>query len=342
MDSLESIFAAAQSTEPPVIPLQQMIRLPSTDMLAAVLEGAQQRSSRDAFGRFEDRVQFATRRLLAGHARDRIQATRPAGCWCLGVGGKDELAVSTGKVVHREYCSCPEGIALKDVEKEIIQEAHEAETAKLVAHVWERAEIPERFSGLRLSGHPLNKTSPALIARLSRARMEVHGDDGFEAHFAQWWNSWYFWGDFGVGKTGLAVGFARECLETLPDETTIFYRSEPDLLTELRSTYGRQDGIREDDLLKKYAAVDILILDELGRAQDTGSGWLSDRMYQIIGKRHASKKITVFTSNLSVSAVGKKWKDQAIAWRIIEMCGDDHIVHVQGANLRDTKARPGA
>ena len=88
-------------------------------------------------------------------------------------------------------------------------------------------------------------------------------------------------------------------------------------------------------MLEKYAGVSLLILDDLGAEHISGSGWLEDRLYQIIGQRHRDERPIVFTSNLSIKEVGGRIGER-IAWRIVEMCGDN-IVHVQGANQRDRR-----
>lgn len=152
--------------------------------------------------------------------------------------------------------------------------------------------------------------------------------------------SWFVWGNYGNGKTGLAVGYAFEYLRIWLDVIpTALFRTLPDLLSELRSSYGRgDDGPDEMDLLKTYAEVGLLILDDIGAEQITGSGWLEDRLYQIIGKRHSELRPIFFTSNLSIPQLAERIGER-LTWRIVEMCTDSHIIEVKGANLRDVKRK---
>lgn len=180
---------------------------------------------------------------------------------------------------------------------------------------WEQAGIPRRFHAATLESSPWAGRRPGLIESLRESA-----------------GSWYFFGPVGTGKTGLAVGYARTWVfgDTLGD---VRFRSVPDLLTELRDTYSRREnGRTEMDILNDCRDADLLVLDDLGAEQVTNSGWLEDRLYQIIGHRHGDDSATVFTSNLSLEQLANRIGDR-ITWRIAEMC-NGHIVHLAGPNLR--------
>ncbi|MCH7580374.1 MAG: ATP-binding protein [Chloroflexi bacterium] len=269
---------------------------------------------------------FLAKRLSLCEERDAIQADRPDGCWCLGLGWpmREEIHWRYDELATSSFCPCPEGIAGR-LEYEAEQEREAQERRRLrVEHIWdETAEIPNLFREWRLDSSPLQ---PVYVDPL-----RCPGDEDARDVWSK--SSWYLWGPYGCGKTGLVVGHAYERLIT--DASTILFRSVPDLLTELRSTYNRSDGPSEYAVLEKYAGVSLLILDDLGAEHISGSGWLEDRLYQIIGQRHRDERPIVFTSNLSIKEVGGRIGER-IAWRIVEMCGDN-IVHVQGANQRDRR-----
>ena len=136
----------------------------------------------------------------------------------------------------------------------------------------------------------------------------------------------------GVGKTGLAVGYARRCVEDCHVEQLQFV-TIPRLLSRLRSTYSNPD-VTEDSVLQQYIQTRLLILDDMGAEQVKNTGWVEDRLYQIIGERHDELRPTIFTSNLSISKLAERIGER-ITWRIIEMCGRENIVEIKGANLRD-------
>lgn len=294
---------------------QAMIDLPPTDAVQRALDASPGATD-------------LQRKLTLCEQRDALIAERPDGCWCLGLGWRTRDDIhwrydEAGAVVSSPYCPCPDGVEAR-LEHEAEVE-HEAEENKRlwVEQVWDdTAQIPKRFHDWRLDTSPL----PAAVVDPLRC-------PGGDARDAWSKSSWYLWGAFGSGKTGLAVGHAHERL--ISNASSILFRSVPDLLTELRSTYNRSDGPSENEVLDKYASVGVLILDDLGAEHISGSGWLEDRLYQIIGQRHRDELPIVFTSNLSIQEVGQRIGER-IAWRIVEMCGDN-IVNVRGANQRDRR-----
>lgn len=188
---------------------------------------------------------------------------------------------------------------------------------------WEFASgIPERFRACEL-GPPL---SPALVKAMRR-------EPGAAPE------SWLLYGDYGRGKTGAAVGYARQFV--LSDDgsypsVAVLFRAMPDLLTELRATYDRDKGPSEADLIEVYRSIGLLVLDDLGAEQVGRTGWLEDRLYQIVGARHAAMLPTVFTSNLTPAQLGDRLGER-VMWRILELCGPN-VVEVVGPNLRATEA----
>ncbi len=180
------------------------------------------------------------------------------------------------------------------------------------------AQIPKRFRDLELGTHPQKELAEELAENAE--------------------GSWYFYGPSGVGKTGLAVGAAKSRLRRgrIEGERPLLFRSVPNLLTELRGTIGRSDGPSDPELMHLYSSVGILILDDVGMESDSGSGWMQDKLYQIIGNRHGEMLSTYFTGNLDLPQLRTKWgeKGEALVTRIAEACGKNHVVPVTGANLR--------
>ena len=145
--------------------------------------------------------------------------------------------------------------------------------------------------------------------------------------------SWYLWGSYGVGKTGLAVGYAWRWVNEVGPHHPPLFTTVPDMLSELRTTFNNKSELSETDVIAKYGAAGLLVMDDLGAEQVSGSGWVEDRLYQIIGRRHGNKLPTVFTSNLSLKDVAARIGER-VTWRIAEMCGRDNVIHVEGKNQR--------
>ena len=277
------------------------------------------------------------RQLIQAQERDALQATRPQGCWCLGLGGKGTEWMAD-EILYKETCTCPEGLAEAE-RKQLTVDKIDKE--RRFAY-WERAEIPQRFKQMRLSSSPLVKTMPKLIKRLTCPILLEKADEGsseyrkWEMAINAWDGSWFFSGPCGVGKTGLVISYAYEWMRSNCDN--LLFRSLPKLLSELRSTYnkhGNDDQVTEALLLRRYQNVGLLILDDIGSEQVTGTGWTQDRLYQIIGDRHDEGKDMLFTSNLTLAELEKRLGER-LTWRIFEMCGKDHVIEVKGPNLRDS------
>jgi DNA replication protein DnaC len=297
--------------------IRSMIGLPATEAAQGALEDS------------PDSVHLKERLSLCLD-RDAIKADRPDDCWCLGLGWptRDEIHWAyyrDGSIAENPYCPCPEGVASRDEYLAQRNQEHAEKKQMYVEQMWyETANIPFHFCEYRLDSSPLPSS---VVDPLRRPN-----DD--DENWDQWSrSSWYFWGPHGRGKTGLATSHAYERL--IADPQSILFRAVPDLLSELRSTYGREDGARENEVLGNYASVGILILDDLGAEHVSGSGWLEDRLYQIIGQRHREELPTIFTSNLNIQQIGERIGER-IAWRIVEMCGDN-IISVQGVNQRDRR-----
>lgn len=239
-----------------------------------------------------------------------------------------------GIVIVRQvaYCPCDRGQALL---AGVLEERREnarllRNSARLMA--WEFGSgLPERFRGLTLwSSRPGAKKGappalpPDLIQLLTRRTPEAE--------------SWLLWGLYGRGKTGAAVGYARQWVfseDEYERPRHLIFRATPDLLGQLRATYNRKTDETNDEeaLITQCIDADILILDDIGAEQVNNTGWLEDRLYRIINGRHGENKATIATSNLSPEDLGKRIGERNL-WRLYELAGNDHVVRVDGPNLR--------
>lgn len=308
--------------------LRRLINLPHTDeaerhvqrMAEIVAEQKSKSAPASAIESWERRGIAAQNAAAEAKERDLIQAGRPELCWCLGLGSNPNRE-------PEKFCCCPEGLAAqahwqaeRDQERALL---HRQRMEKW----WEESGVPSRFYHYRLETSPLAQTHPSLIEALQYPKSEP------QEQIEAWLRSWFFWGQYGRGKTGLAIGYVHGAMKI---GLRPLFRSVPDLLSDLRSTYGRHEGPTENDIIQKYAEVNLLVLDDLGAEQVKNQEWVADRLYQIIGHRHAEELTTVFTSNLSMAEVAERIGDR-VTWRIAEMCGADHIIEIKGPNLRDIK-----
>ena len=91
----------------------------------------------------------------------------------------------------------------------------------------------------------------------------------------------------------------------------------PELLLEFKQSYEPNSPMSEADILKKYSAVDLLVLDDLG--VERVSHWSIQVLYLLIDRRYRDMKATMISSNLRPSEIAAKFDDR-IASRICEMC----------------------
>jgi len=102
-------------------------------------------------------------------------------------------------------------------------------------------------------------------------------------------------GPAGVGKTWLVAAFIRELI--LRHGAPVMFRDFFHLLAELRSGYG--NDAPESQLIDPLVAVEVLVIDELGKGRNTP--WEQNILDVIISQRYNNRKTTLFTSNYTDS-----------------------------------------
>lgn len=275
--------------------------------------------------------------------RETLQATRPEGCWCLGVGGKG-YRYEYGQDFFETFCGhCPEGLAEWERYNRAQEEYLRQRESERVKRVWDGASIPKKFRSMTLDTRPeTTEGNVANVIEMLRykpmpGREATDGEiESWKTWHDDWQRSWLLKGGFGVGKTGLAVGYARERLVSGELGGGLLFRTVPDLLDELKWTYDKNSAETTEEVMGRLYRVECLILDDLGSEQVTRTGeaseWVKEQMFKIVNKRHDEEKCTVFTTNKSLDEL-KIRLDERILWRIVEMC-KGHIIEVQGPNLR--------
>jgi DNA replication protein DnaC len=113
-------------------------------------------------------------------------------------------------------------------------------------------------------------------------------------HYATAPEGWLvFLGDFGCGKTHLAVAIANA---RIAQGEPALFQVVPDLLDHLRATFAPNSAVTYDELFEEVRSAPLLILDDLG-AQGSSS-WADEKLFQIINHRYNHRLATVITTNL--------------------------------------------
>lgn len=195
------------------------------------------------------------------------------------------------------YCRCPAGqvAASRDAERERDEQR---------SRRWDAAAIPSRFAAYTLASHPDREA----VASAGQWTLDAQGTNLLIS------------GAIGCGKTGLAVGIARDLIET--DVAGVLFASAPEMLDRMRPP-------ALDDPMVGLQRIRVLILDDLG--VEKSSDWVRERMYVLLNARYEAMRPTIVTSNLTLPRLAT-----ALGQRTISRFGE----HVQVVSLtgRDRRA----
>lgn len=269
--------------------------------------------------------------------RDAIQASRPAGCWCLGLGGGGYIMQLKPAVLWSKWCSCPEGQRLQD----IAAEGDVAEEARVAALEAQRianeaaADYQRRLKAANIPYHKREFTFDSFPADSRKdpviRRMKVLGAAGEHARGI------FLWGDCGVGKSGLAIATLQAWLQNGHEGVFIDAAA---WLDSQRPGHG-PPAIT----LERLVRIPLVIVDDLG--VENPSEWVRERLHLIVAGRHDAQRPTIYTSNYDLETTAARLAGFAPGqdgstvdakrggWRILESCD---VVELCGRNLRE----PGA
>ena len=140
-------------------------------------------------------------------------------------------------------------------------------------------------------------------------------------------------GNAGLGKTHAALAIAGTVLEKGYD---VLYLSSPDLFSRLEGYHFGSMAGSEEDLMSAVRETDLLILDDLGT--EMVSPFVISVFYTLLNDRMASRRATIFTSNITDDNVLEKRYTEKIASRLAGSC--EPFVFL-GTDIRLLKAQEG-
>ena len=255
--------------------------------------------------------------------RDQLQADRPEGCWCLGLGGRIPVALAQitkpederdWPMSWREFCSCEEGQAAEREADRILREYQ----------VESRAIRLKRILGRASFGHYQGQTWNSYLAlveqRIGRVprsvtavvkQLRLCAQPGSTTWF-------YIWGPYGTGKTAALVVIMDELLDAHPD---LVITTIGEMLEKVQATFGHKagdEGSSTDDVIQAYRETSLLLVDDLGNENESTTPWARTTVWRMLNERYmAGDKRTGFTSNLSPEALEESL-GAAVAQRILE------------------------
>lgn len=162
----------------------------------------------------------------------------------------------------------------------------------------EFANIPETFKDLTINSFRIDlyskdeSKSKAIVAK----KMAANFIKNFEI-FQEKGKGLYLYSETkGSGKTRMAISVGNAIMKV--KRLGVKYTTTIDLLDEIKKTFNKDSQINESELINSIKKVDVLILDDVGVENPTP--WVKTIFYSILDGRMDNKKITVFTSNLSM------------------------------------------
>lgn len=270
--------------------------------------------------KLEDHVDFVQRQLVLAAERDRVQATRPEGCWCLGLGGRGLVALDTlgdpneAPTTWTEYCSCPEGDAAK-AERDRVQD-------KWVVDV--RVKRITRILGHRKYGRYANHTFETYLEAVKQKAGRVPREATNAIKLLRGWakqsDTWlYVWGSFGTGKTGALCVLAIQLMDRHPD---VIFTTVGAMFETIQATFNVQPGGDEpttEQVLQMYRDTSLLIVDDLANDNESPTPFAVRTFWRLINDRYNGPKLTAFSSNCSPEELERRI-GPALSQRILEDC----------------------
>lgn len=183
-------------------------------------------------------------------------------------------------------CDCAD--AQREAERES-KETDAREKAEAFADVWRRANVPEEFAHV-----PADKRAFDTAQTLFDGR------------------ALYFLGKNGRGKTYAACQVAKAYLikSTYRDRGTMRcwkscqFVTAQGVLSSLRSSWDRWDQ-NEEDVFQRWAGVDLLILDDLGKG--VPSEWAAENMFRLVDARWSSHRPMIVTSQYDADDLADRY-----------------------------------
>ncbi|WP_181438673.1 DnaA ATPase domain-containing protein [Paenibacillus sambharensis] len=138
---------------------------------------------------------------------------------------------------------------------------------------------------------------------------------------------------FGTGKT-----YLMQCIANALTHRKIpaIYVNEEKLFGDIKATYDRASDESEQDVLKRYYNIPVLLIDDLFTT--SYKDWAEGKLFSILDARVNEKKVTIITSNYAVGRIRDRLPVNGgkIASRIT---GQAQLIEMVGTDRRRTIAR---
>ena len=165
------------------------------------------------------------------------------------------------------------------------------ETRHTTAKAFDRAQIPPRFASKSFA----NFNTVTDSDRCALDTCKAYADDFVAALDAG--KCLIFAGVPGTGKTHLACAIANSIISS---GHSALFTTAGDLIRQIRATWNRQSEKTEEQIIRELAAIDLLLIDEVGVQHGTESERIL--LFEVINRRYEQIKPTLIISNLPIKS----------------------------------------
>ena len=205
-----------------------------------------------------------------------------------------------------ERCTCPEAVAYwaqKDREAEEEKKAEERRKQQEAIRARVKKLIKDSGMGGRFQNRTFdrwemteeNRKAFGTCKRYADAfdmMIPAKGRDGKVEPPQKERNGLFLIGGYGTGKTHLAAAIANQLIQ---NGTPVICMTMIDLLARIRETFDSRGEGTEAQVMRLYADIPLLIIDDLGSEQPTE--WGCTTIFAIINARYEAYMPTIVTSN---------------------------------------------
>ncbi|SFP09774.1 DnaA ATPase domain-containing protein [Salibacterium halotolerans] len=200
----------------------------------------------------------------------------------------------------------------------------------------EEAAVPENFKDAKLNN--FKKDVYVLPESQEIINLAFKASKNFVWHFDKFRDEGkglYFHSNTkGSGKTRL-ISSITNAINSQHPQLHAIYKKADDLLGEIKSTFI--PNVDTEQVIDKFRTSDLLVVDDLGVENiDDKNGWVERTLTDIFDKRLEKNKVTIFSSNYSLSDLDGVYASDRISSRIRKMVVE---IPMPEESIRDQESR---
>ena len=207
------------------------------------------------------------------------------------------------------WLGCP---ACAAAEREAEKQRDEQQRRAVRVQEWEgrmgRAGIPERFRDRTLESYVVSHEGQQMALDFAQA----YADDF--AKVRKTGRSAIFMGNFGTGKTHLAVGIGLQVMRE--HKASVLFASAGRMVRMVKDSWARNSGVTESDVVAQMVFPDLLIVDEVGVQQ--GTEFERNVMFDVLNDRYEQRKPSLLLTNHTIEDLSSKYLGERVVDRLRE------------------------